>query len=260
VLEGRTEAVNLAWPVDARRVAAALGLERVGLVNDLEANAWGISALRPEDLSILNEGEPDPSGNAAVISAGTGLGEAALFWDGERYEVVGSEGGHADFAPRTELEVGLLRFLWREHRHVSYERVCSGMGLVNIYRYLRSIATEPEPEWLSRKLADEEDAPATISHAALEGTDPVCRDALDTMISIYGAEAGNLALRVVATGGVYVGGGIAPRILPRLREGGFMHAFVEKGRLAKLLADVPVKVILNDKTALYGAAVYAQRR
>lgn len=258
VHDGRAERVNLAWPVEARSVAATLGLERVGLVNDLEANAWGITVLGPEDVVVLNEGDPDASGNQAVIAAGTGLGEAGLYWDGERHHVFPSEGGHADFAPRTELQVELFLHLSARLRHVSYERVCSGMGLANIYDFLAQRRTTPEPEWLREELATG-DPGAAIGAAALGGRDPVCVEALELMLAIYGAEAGNLALKLLATGGVWIGGGIAPRVLPKLERGPFMREFVGKGRFRRLLERTPVRVILNDRTALFGAAVYAGR-
>lgn len=258
VRDGRVEMVNLAWPVEARSVAATLGLERVGLVNDLEANAWGIRVLGPDDVVVLNEGDPDASGNQAVIAAGTGLGEAGLYWDGEQHHVFPSEGGHADFAPRNELQVELFRHLAGRLRHVSYERVCSGMGLANIYDFLSSRRTTPEPEWLREELAAG-DPGAAIGAAALEDRDPVCVEALDLMLAIYGAEAGNLALKLLATGGVWVGGGIAPRVLPKLEQGPFVREFVGKGRFRRLLEATPVRVILNDRTALFGAAVYAAR-
>ena len=259
VRDGRVEKVNLAWPVDAASVATALELERVGLVNDLEANAWGITVLGADDVAVLNEGDPDATGNQAVIAAGTGLGEAGLFWDGEQYHVFPSEGGHADFAPRTELQVELLQHLAAHLSHVSYERVCSGMGLANIYGFLSSRRTTPEPDWLSEALASGDPA-AAIGEAAVEDRDQVCVEALDTMLAIYGAEAGNLVLKLLATGGLWIGGGIAPRVLPKLERSAFMREFVGKGRFRRLLEATPVRVILNDKTALYGAAVYAQRR
>lgn len=256
VRDGRVEKVNLAWPVDSRRIAGQLGLERVGLLNDLEANAWGIAALGPEDFAVLHEGDPDAVGNAVVIAAGTGLGEAGLYWDGERHRVIASEGGHTDYAPRTELQVELWRFLAARLRHVSYERVCSGMGLVNIYTFLRGRGSEPEPAWLTEELATG-DPGAAISRAALEGRDAVCGAALDLMVEIWGAEAGNLALKFLATGGVYLGGGIAPKVLPKLEDGVFVREFVGKGRFTQLLERVSVRVILNDKTALLGAALSA---
>ena len=247
------EATNLAWPVDGPSVARTLGLQAVGLVNDLEANAWGLAALTSDDFAVLNEGDPDARGNAAVISPGTGLGEAGLYWDGERHHPFATEGGHVDFAPCTELQVELWRFLAAQLEHVSYERVCSGMGIVNIERFLRTRSGVPRPTLLEAEMV-ERDAGAAISRAALEGREDVCSQALDLFVSIFGSAAGNLALRMMALGGVYLGGGIAPRILPRLQDGRFMEAFVEKGRFHELLEQVPVRVILNDRTALLGAA------
>lgn len=238
---GHVQTTNLAWPVDAASVARSLGLEQVGLVNDLVANAWGIAELGADDLAVLNEGDPHAGGNAAVISAGTGLGEAGLYWDGIRHHVLASEGGHADFAPTNEAEAALRAHLAALHPHVSYERVCSGMGLVAIHGFLGGGGLDG----------------TAITSAGLNG-DGVCSQALDMMVAIYGAEAGNLALKLLATGGVYVGGGIAPRILPRLRDGAFMRAFRAKGRFSELLARVPVQVILNDRTALLGAARLAR--
>jgi glucokinase len=256
---GRAKTTNLAWPVDAAQLADVLGLASVDLVNDLYANAYGIAELAPEDLVTLNPGDPSVGGNAAVISAGTGLGEAGLYWDGERYDAFASEGGHCDFAPRTELEIELLRFLARDGAHVSYEHVCSGIGLVNVYRFLRARSATGEPTWLTEALARGEGA-AAIGEAAVACRDEVCQQALALMVSIYGAEAGNLALKLLATGGVYLGGGIAPRILPQLREGGFLAAFTDKGRFAPLLERIPIHVIVNDRTALLGAARYARHQ
>jgi glucokinase len=241
IQNGRCETTNLAWPVDSREIADQLGLPVVHLINDLEANAHGIAALGPDDLAVLNPGNHKARGNAAVISAGTGLGEAGLYWDGERHRPFASEGGHVDFGPRNELESALRDFLAAEHEHVSYERVCSGMGLANIYRFLGGSNMEP----------------ASISKAALDGSDERAVRALETMCSIYGAEAGNLALKVMATGGIYLGGGIAPKILPKLRDGAFMRSFTDKGRLSRLLDEIPVRVILNEKAALAGAARFA---
>jgi glucokinase len=256
VRDGHVKTTNLAWPVDAAALAAELRLDRVGLVNDLVANAYGIAELGPADLATLNQGDPAAAGNAAVVSAGTGLGEAGLFWDGRRHHVFASEGGHADFGPRNDAEAALRLHLASEHAHVSYERVCSGMGLVAIYGFLRS-GGESEPGWLAAEMA-EHDPAGVISQAGLDGRDPVCVRALEMMISIYGAEAGNLTLKLLATGGVYLGGGIAPQILPKLRDGAFIAAFTAKGRFAELLEHVPVHVILNDRTALLGAARLAR--
>jgi glucokinase len=248
VRDGRVETTNLAWGVDAWGLARELGLESVGLLNDLEANAYGIAALVPADFAVLQQGDPRATGNAAVCSAGTGLGEAGLYWNGEQHRPFACEGGHTDFAPRSDLEVELWRFLAAEFGHVSYERVCSGMGLVNVYRFLVAVNGAAP--------AVDLDA-AMISQAALDRSDDTCVRALDLMVSIYGAEAGNLALKIMAAGGVYLGGGIAPKILPKLSDGTFVRAFADKGRFSSLLEDIPVRVILSEKAALLGAARYA---
>lgn len=257
VVDGKTETVNLAWPVDDAEMASTLSLDddRVTLLNDLEANAWGIAWLGADDLAVVNAGDPDAVGNQAVISAGTGLGQAGLAWDGTDHHVFATEGGHADFAPADALQDELLAFLRAELGHVSWERVCSGMGLVNIERFLRAREGSPVPDWA----ADGGDAAAAISEAALQHTDPIADHALDVIVEIYGRQAGNLALTLMATGGVFVGGGIAPKILPRLTDGRFLDAFAGKGRFDHLLRRIPVHVILNDLTALLGAARRAAR-
>ncbi len=242
VAHGRTEAVNLAWPVDQESLRTVLGTERVWLLNDLEANAWGIRALGGSDLAVLQAGDPRAGGNAAVISAGTGLGQAAIYRDGSGDRVFATEGGHADFAPADDLQADLLDFLRAEFGHVSWERVCSGMGLANVERFLRARAGEPEPAWVTRAIHERGDVAASIARAALDEADAVSEDALDLMIDIYGAQAGNLALTVMATGGVYVGGGIAPKILPRLRNGRFIRAFTAKGRFTRMVERIPVRV------------------
>lgn len=243
VRDGRVQVTNLAWSVDAASLASTLRLDRVQLLNDLEANAWGLPLLASSDLHVLNEGAPGATGNAAVCSAGTGLGEAGMYWDGSRYHPFACEGGHTDFAPLTEQQERLREHLAAQYHHVSYERVCSGPGLVNIYEFLGGSASL--------------DAPA-VSERALAGTDETAVAALDLFVEIYGAETGNLALKLMATGGIYLGGGIAPRILPKLEDGAFMRCFTAKGRFTDLLAAVPVRVILNDRTALMGAALAAE--
>ena len=253
VRDGRVEATNLPWIVDARSLAERLGIGRVLLVNDLEANAWGLAALPDEDFAVLQQGRPVPTGTAAVISAGTGLGQAGLVWDGQRHRPVASEGGHADWAPQDEAQLALWRFLVAEVGHVSVERVLSGPGLHNIYRFLRDGQGLAEPSWLAEALRREEPSPL-ISRLGLEGRAEICVRALELFVAIYGAEAGNLALRMLATAGVYLGGGIAPRILPVLRAPAFLAGFTGKGRLRALLEDVPVRVVLNDRAALLGAA------
>jgi glucokinase len=256
VRNGEVETSNLPWTVESSRLADELHLPSAMLINDLEANAWGIASLEEQDLVALNRVKGVPVGNQAVISAGTGLGEAGLFWNGDGYEIFASEGGHCDFAPRTELEIELLRYLVARFGHVSYERIVSGPGLVNVYRFLRDTRRGEEPQWLTDELAQGDQA-ATISIAAVAGKSVLAEHALDLWISIYGAEAGNLALKLMATGGVFLGGGIAPKIVAKLSGSLFMQAFVGKGRMQALLESIPVKVITNDKIALFGAARYA---
>jgi glucokinase len=253
VRDGRVEGANLPWSVDAGSLAQRFRLERVLLVNDLEANAWGLATLPEGDFAVLQRGRPAPTGNAAVISAGTGLGQAGLVWDGQRHRPVASEAGHADWAPQDELQAALWRFLTAEVGHVSVERVLSGPGLHNIYRFLRDGQGLAEPDWLAEALRREEPSPL-ISRAGLEGRAEICVRALELFGAIYGAEAGNLGLRMLATAGVYLGGGIAPRILPILRRPEFLAAFAAKGRVRPLLEDIPVRVVLNDRAALQGAA------
>jgi glucokinase len=256
VRNGRVETSNLPWTVEASRLANELNLPSAMLINDLEANAWGIPCLAAEDLVPLNRVKVTPVGNQAVISAGTGLGEAGLFWDGKKYDIFASEGGHCDFAPRTELEIELLRYLTARFGHVSFERIVSGPGLVNVYRFLRDTHRGEEPQWLTDELAHG-DAAAAISRCAMAGKSALAEQALDLWISIYGAEAGNLALKLMATGGVYLGGGIAPKLVAKLAGPLFMQAFLSKGRMQALLESIPVRVITNDKIALLGAARYA---
>ena len=256
VRDGRVQTPNLPWIVDAAAMASQLGLAHVDLLNDLEANAWGIAALAPGDLLTLNAGAPGARGNACVIAAGTGLGEAGMYWDGVMHRAFGGEGGHGDFAPRNALEFELLRHLQQRFGHVSSERVISGPGLVNIYGFLRDTGRGTEQSGIAAALRDH-DAAAVIAQAALDARCPLCVAALDLLVSLYGAEAGNAALKFMASGGVYIGGGIAPKIASRLGDGAFMRAFVAKGRMQPLLEAMPVHVILNPKTALLGAARYA---
>jgi glucokinase len=252
VVDGRVEATNLPWVVDARGLASDLGIGRVELINDLLANAHGIALLDEADFVSLNPGSPSPTGNRALISAGTGLGEAGLLAVPPAYEPFPSEGGHADFAPRNELDIELLRYLMDRFEHVSYERVLSGPGLHNIFQFLRDSGRGEEPVWLAEQIA-QGDPSAAIATSALEGTSDICVQALDIFVSVYGAEAGNLALKVVATGGMFVGGGIAPKIIRKLSSSTFIKAFNAKGRMSHLLQDIPVRVITNDKAALLGA-------
>jgi len=252
VADGRARMPNLGWLIDALDLGRRLALERVVLLNDLEATAYGIAVLPPEQVTVLNPGAPRATGNAALIAAGTGLGEAVLYWDGMRHRVSASEGGHADFAPRDAEQIRILTRLIDRFGHVSWERVVSGPGLHSIYGALDA----PEAPEVAARIAAAEDASATIAELALAGASARCVRALDVFVSAFGAEAGNLALKALATGGVYVGGGIAPKILPKLADGTFMRAFTDKGRFADLLGRMPVKVILDPKTALRGAAAY----
>jgi len=256
VRDGRCKTTNLPWVVDARQLSVELGIPKVGLINDLEANAYGIAALRKEDFAVLSEGIPDSRGNAALIAAGTGLGEAGLYWDGERHRPFATEGGHSSFSPRNKLEAELLLYLLRDFDPVSWENVLSGGGLHNIYRFLRDTHRGEEPPWLGERIRGGDPA-AAISQAALEGTSSLCADSLDLFVSLYGAEAGNLALKTMATGGVFLGGGVAPKILVRLDEPHFLRSFVEKGPMSPLLRAMPVRVILNERAAVIGAARYA---
>jgi glucokinase len=255
VVDGRSKLTNLGWEVDASDMAGVLRVHSVGLINDLQATAYGTLRLTSDEMLLLNAGIAQPRAPIAVIAAGTGLGESALVWDGKRYRAIPSEGGHTDFGPRNEVEIELLRFLSKKYRRTSYERVVAGPGFVNLYEFFRSKADYPEPEWLREKIVSG-DPSAEISQAGVEEKDQVCVRVVETVASLYGAEAGNLALKVLATGGVYVCGGIAPKILPMIQKH-FMDAFVAKGRYASLMKQMPVYVVLNDKTALIGAAHYA---
>jgi glucokinase len=253
VQDGRIETPNLPWVVDSRHLAEILGVPKVTLLNDLKANAYGLRHLAPTDFAVLQAGNK-VAGNQAILSAGTGLGAAGLYWDGQRHRPFATEGGHADWASRNHLEVELLEAIAREKGRVSAERILSGGGLVRIYRFLRQRSGVAEPAELTERFA-REDPGAVVSRTAMAGGDPICVQALDLFVSAYGAEAGNVALRMLATGGVFLGGGIAPKILPRLqRDELFVSSFRDKGRMRPLLETIPVMVVLNDRAALWGAA------
>ena len=250
------DATNLPWHINARELERRFPIGSVSLLNDLEANAWGIEALGPDDIFELHPGDPDTTGNAAIIAAGTGLGEAGMFFDGERHRPFATEGGHTDFSPCCQLEIELHQFLAGQYAHVSWERVLAGPGLVNIHSFLRHQRGVETPAWLAEEMRNGDPA-AAISKAAQSDQDDICEEALEMFVRLYGAEAGNLALKQMATGGVYIGGGIAPKILDWMKKEDFMQAFLAKGRMRPLLERMPVRVILNDRTALYGPAVYA---
>lgn len=257
VVDGKAKTPNLPWMVDSLELRRALQIELVALLNDLEAGAYGIFTLDKDEFFTLNEGTVHESGSKALIAAGTGLGQAILYNEGRHFHPLASEGGHADFAPRNELEIELLRYLLGRFGHVSYERVLSGPGLFNIYRFFKESRGLEEPQWLTDRFAAGDDAGAVVSKAALANEADICVKSLELFVSIYGAEAGNLALRAKSLRGLYVGGGIAPKILERLKDGTFMRAFVDKGRYKDLLAAIPVQVVLNEQAALRGAAYYA---
>lgn len=252
VVDGRCVTTNLPWEIHERRLAAATHAP-TRLLNDLEATAHGVLVLPPESFLTLQQGVAKRDGNIALIAAGTGLGQALIVTDGQGYRVLPSEGGHADFAPRDELQVDLLRFLRAEFGHVSWERVLSGPGLHGIYRFLQMRAGHAAPTWLRERL-QREDPSAVIGEVGLADRDPVCAEALDVFVAVYGAQAGNLALATLALGGVVVAGGIAPKIERKLTDGRFVDAFRAKGRFDALLASIPVRVALDPRAALWGAA------
>ncbi|MEI7644515.1 MAG: glucokinase [Chloroflexales bacterium] len=259
VVAGRASITNLPWVIDAAAIREGMGLGSVHLLNDLESIANAVRILEGDDVATLNVGMPVPGGTLGVIAPGTGLGEAFLTWDGAHYRAYPSEGGHASFAPNTPDEIALLRYLQTKIGHVSYERVCSGMGIPNIYAYLRDAGFAGETPEVAVALAAVADPTPVIVRFALDPAAPcpLCAATVDLFVGILGAEAGNLALKILATGGVYIGGGIPPRILPQLRHPRFLAAFREKGRFRALLGAVPVHVILNPKAALLGAASFA---
>jgi glucokinase len=261
VRDGRLRLTNLPWTLDSRELAKDLGIAHVFLINDLEANGYGIAELQPDQIYTLSDGDASQIGNRALIAAGTGLGEGILIWNGRMHVPFPSEGGHSDFAPRNENEIDLLRFLKQKYNgRVSFERVVSGMGMTGIYEFLRDVRGMEEPTWLAEKMTEADDPNSVITEVGLAARAEICERTLDMFVSSYGAEAGNLALKVLAVGGLYVGGGIAPRILEKLKDGAFMKAFTDKGRLSQLLINTPVRVILESRAALLGAAAYGEAR
>lgn len=259
VVRGRAVASNLPWIADAAELSRQTGIASVGLINDLQAHAAGIGDLEDSDLVALNSA-PAAEGNAALIAAGTGLGEAGMFWDGSLRHAFAGEGGHADFAPRTDVEIKLHVYLMQKFGHVSWERILSGPGLKNVYDFLRDSGIEPEPAWLKAELSAAVDPAAIIYQHSLAGKASICGRALDIFTAAYGAEAGNLALRLLATGGVFLSGGIAAKILPKLQTPTFLAAFTDKGRMKPLLESIPVKVIVNNRVGLIGAARHAMMK
>src|SRR6202795_1831305 len=253
---GRSKISNLPWVIDAREVAKQLRLDSVGLLNDLEAFAYGIDGLESKDFITLSQGTDEAEGNRAVISAKTGLGIAGLYWDGFRHHPFACEGGHADFAPRNDLQMELLGYLQKKYGRVSCERILSGPGIKNIYDFLRDANKLDEPQWLREQMAAAPDPPALISQLALEGKAAICDQTLSLFVSIYGAETGNCALNFLSTGGIFLGGSIAAKIVPKMKDPIFMQSFLDKGRMEPLLKEMPVKIVLNDDSGIIGAARY----
>jgi glucokinase len=258
VREGRCQATNLPWVVDAAHVSRALDIPTVHLLNDLEANAYGLKVLKKEELFCLNKGTPQ-KGNQALIAAGTGLGEAGLYWDGKEHRPFACEGGHTDFGPRNPMEVELLVYLKQEFGHVSYERIVSGPGIHILYQFLIETKREKASSQVTADMT-KNDPSAVISEYARQNKDPACVHAIHWFLSLYGAEAGNLALKFLSLGGFFIGGGIAPHLIEQLKKGPFVTSFVDKGRFKGLLESIPIWVVLNDQAALLGAAYYAEQR
>jgi len=256
VRHGRARPTNLTWGVDAAEISEEFSIPYVSILNDLAANAYGISELKPSDFATIQEGAADAEGNRCVVSPGTGLGEGGLFWDGRKYHVWACEGGHTDFGPRNDLEIALLEYLIKQYGHVSYERVASGMGIENIYKFLRDTGRGREQARIATEMKAS-DPSMVISKHAEAGDCSMCVQAIEIFLSCLGAEAGNMALKAMATGGVYLGGGIPAKMLEQIRSVAFTHAFNDKGRLSGLMETMPVRVVLNDQAALLGAARYA---
>src|SRR6202049_638593 len=256
VRAGRSKISNLPWIIDAKEVGKQLPLNSVGLLNDLEAYAYGIDGLESKDFIALSEGAEEAEGNRAVISAKTGLGMAGLYWDGFRHHPFACEGGHADFAPRNELQTELLVYLQKKYGRISCERILSGPGIKNIYDFLRDAHKAEEPEWLRTQMSTAPDPPALISQMALEGKAAICDQALSIFVSVFGAETGNCALNLMSTGGIFIGGSIAAKIVPKMKDPVFLESFLDKGRMETILKDMPVKIVVNDNSGMIGAARY----
>jgi len=256
VRRGRSKISNLPWVIDSRDLARQLKLDSVGMINDLEAYAYGIDGLDSKDFVTLNEGSEDAEGNRAVISARTGLGVAGMYWDGYRHHPFACEGGHSDFAPRNALEMELLAYLQKKYGRISYERLLSGPGIKNIYDFLRDAHKADEPQWLKDQIGVAPDPPAVISQLAQEGKAPICDQTLSIFVSIYGAETGNCALNFLSTGGIFIGGSVAAKNVSRMKDPIFMESFLDKGRMVDLLKEIPVTILLNDDSGIIGAARY----
>lgn len=254
VIQGKSKLTNLSWQLDSQAIGQELKIP-VSFINDLEATAYGLAALESNELVTLAAGAPGAKGNIAIIAPGTGLGEAGLYWDGQCYHPFATEGGHSDFSPRTQTDIDIFLYLQQQFGHVSWERVVSGMGIKNIYHFLTTVRKEAVPAWLSQRM-QEQDPAAVISEAALKHEDPVCAETMDLFVRYLATEAASLVLKLMATGGIYIAGGIPPKILPLLQAGSWESNFDNNGRMHDLSEKVPVYVVLNDKMALQGAAYY----
>jgi glucokinase len=256
IIDQKAKVTNLKWIVDKTSLQEFLGGVDVHLLNDLHAIASAVPNLKPDEIEQLIPGKPDPRGAIGVIAPGTGLGEGFLIWDGDRYQPHPSEGGHSSFGPQTPLQLELLNYMDDIYSHVSYERVCSGMGITNLYSFLREAKGLHEPQWLKAQLAEIDDPTPVIAQSALEKSAEICMQTMDLFVSILGSEAGNLALKILATGGIYLGGGIPRRIMPLLQGDTFRDGFLDKGRFADMLTHVPVYVITHPHAGVFGAACH----
>lgn len=255
VQDDRAQITNLPWVIQRAELEGRIQAP-VRLLNDLNAIAHAIPFLNLSDLQTLNAGAPSTQGTLGVVAPGTGLGEAFLTWSGKRYHAHPSEGGHADFAPANTMQIELLTYLQARFGHVSFERVCSGSGIPNLYAFLKEGGKYQEPDWLRAELSQAVDATPIIVRAGVENRAEICAAALDLFAEILGSEAGNMALKVLATGGIYLAGGMPARILPRLQQPRFLQAFTQKGRFAEMLKNIPVHVVTNPEAALFGAACH----
>ena len=256
VLDGKVNLTNLSWDIDIKEVKSVMGVEAVFLLNDLESMAYGLAGLTEQDLITLHAGNENSTGNMAIIAPGTGLGEAGLYWNGANHFPFPTEGGHTDFAPRTDLDYELLKFLQNEYGVVSYEKVVAGPAIVDIYRFLRDVKKMEEPAWLQQALEQEQQDSAVISGAAIEQKAAICVETMALFVRYLAREASNLVLKMKATGGLFLGGGIPPKIAPLLLQPQFMEHYMDCDRMQHLLETVPIRIIKNDKTGLIGAAYY----
>ena len=255
VIEGKAQATNLEWSMDVNEIKAELGIPNVRLLNDLEINAYGLAALKTEECVSLASGIAPFDGNVALISPGTGLGEAGLFWDGQHYHPFATEGGHSDFCPRSEIDIDIFNYLLGKFKRVSWERLVSGQGIYNIFQFLRDVKNEFVPDWLNENIQNGDPGKA-ISEGRIQNV-PICISSIDLFIKFLAIESANLALKLKATGGIFIGGGIVPKIIDEVKRSDFFDHFVAAGRLQPLMQEIPINIILNDHTALLGAAYYA---